>query len=292
MNRRIAWAIALAGVLMLPGCAGGSDPWKEPDSSVEKVAHDLAAGRVEVAWEALPESYRADVQSVIRDGAAKLDAEVWNTTFVALGKVGRILEEKRDFLLANPMLAGQQDNLPQIEMAIDGLATVIRTLSSSEIGDLEQLARLDVGEFLAGTGSKLMDQLRAMPAAEGEESMTAALEKLAATSATVVSRDGERATLRIEAPDEDPQEQVWVQVDGRWVPESMASSWDAEMQKIRDGIAQAEAAMAPDRKQAVMMQLAMVNGVLDRLLATQTAEEFNQQVGALLGLAMGAMMNR
>jgi len=292
MKRTTAWTIALAGVLVLGGCSGSSDPWREPDAAMLKVAQDLSAGHPEVAWEALPPSYREDIESLLHTAAAKMDPEVWSASFQTLDKLGRVLSEKREFILANPMLASQREQLPKIEMALDGTAALIATFSRSSLADLEQLGQLDVEEFLATTGAELLSNLRELPAAEDTESWAASLEDLAQTKVTVVSREGDRATLRIEVPDEEPREETWLRVEQRWVPEEVATSWKDEIGKIRERLENAGTALSPEQKQAVLMQLGMVDGVLDRLLATQTAEEFNQQVSGILGLVMGAMMSR
>ncbi|GAB4221995.1 MAG: hypothetical protein Kow0062_17400 [Acidobacteriota bacterium] len=290
--KRIVWVAAVAAVAALAGCSGSSDPWQEPDATVKILAHDLAAGHPETAWEALPASYREDVQSLLREATERLDGQLWDASFRTLGKLGRVIEEKREFILANPMLQSQKEAIPGLERTLDGMASTLHTLAESDLASFDRLAELDIGEFLATTGVELMAKLRSIPAAEGEESWADSFDKLGRTTVTVLSREDGRAVLRIEVPDEEPREEAWVRVEDRWVPEEIASSWSENISKMRDAIRGAEATDTEEKRQAAMMQLAVVDGVLDQLLATKTAEEFNSKIGAIFGLLMGAMMNQ
>ena len=81
-----------------------------PDGTVERVTDDLAADKPQVVWYALPTKYQTDVKSVIVEFADKMDAELWNRTFAALGELVQVAKEKKEFVLG--AISG---NMPQLD---------------------------------------------------------------------------------------------------------------------------------------------------------------------------------
>jgi len=50
----------------------------------------------------------------------------------------------------------------------------------------------------------------------------------------MVSRDGDQATLRMTAPDEEPEDVQLTRVEGRWVPSEMAADWDVKVAAAKE----------------------------------------------------------
>ena len=300
MNRYakvVALAAACALVLTLLGCSGsnaakGPGPAETPDEAVERVAKGLSQNRPEVLWEALPPSYREDINGLIHEAAAKADPELWNKSFGVIRKVSRLLDEKRDFILSHPMVAQQKEQMGDVEKNWDSVVGIFSVVVNSELGDLEKLEQMDVHDFLAGTGSKLMNEIAKASALTPEDSFRTEMGNLAKTKATVVSSDGDQARVKVEVPGKPAKEEDYVRVEGYWVPAEMANDWDKEMAEARDKIAELSGAQDEQKKQQMMMQIAMVDGALDSLLNANSEAEFQAGVGAMMGMAMGAMMSQ
>lgn len=286
LSRR--WVLLVVAVALL--ACGGTDPWREPDAAVEHVSSQLAEGHPEVLWQGLPASYREDIAGLIHQGAGKLDKDVWNKTFALISKAGKVLEEKREFILANPAIESQAKDRAALEQGLDSLTAVVRTVGESELGDIDKLRTLDVESFLAGTGARIFSELEKASSVAKDDSWTSGLSKLGKTRVTLISREGDEAQVRIEAPGEEPREEALVRVDERWVPREMADEWKEHMDDARGRLDSAAAAMEPSQKKALLTQLSMADGFLDQLHATKTAEEFNGQIGMVIGMLMGSMM--
>jgi len=297
---KLAFVVILALILTFAACSGGDDKNEtasgrsspkaagSADEAVTRVASGLADGRPEVLWQALPASYQDDVTELVHGAAAKMDAEMWNRTFGVLDKLGRVMSEKREFILAHPMVAGQLTDPRAAHSDWDAVVGVFDAVVKSDLADLEKVRQLDVETFLATTGGKLMRQLAEASALTADNAWAQQMENLRNTSAKVVSSSGDRASVWVETPGEQPKEEDYVRVEGKWIPARMVDEWDAEIAEAREKIAGYSGEENAEKKQTTLMQLAMAESVLDTVLAAKNTQEFNASIGSIMGLAMSA----
>ncbi|HEX5043579.1 MAG TPA: hypothetical protein VFV75_11770 [Candidatus Polarisedimenticolaceae bacterium] len=287
-------------VLVALSCAGLGSPRvpDTPDGTVRFVATGLAESRPQVLWQALPSSWQADVTALLHESAEKTDPELYELGWSVAGKVARILDEKQDFILDHPMLAGRIEDREKTEALLHAGAGFLRTLTESELADREALRTLDVETFLAGTGAKLLGDARELSTLlqglPGDLPVTAPhgtfrLNQLQLEDVAVIQRDGGSARLRLVTGGGASAEQDWVQVEERWVPKQMADTWPKALAKAHRQLASAMPASA-ERNQALIVQLRMVDGALEAVLATRTAGEFQAAAGAAFGTILGSAM--
>ena len=188
------------------------------------------------------------------------------------------------------MLTESAGDKKELEAGWDAVAGVLDTLANSELADLSTLENLDVGEFLAGTGGKLMQQMASASALAPDDSWRGEMSRLRRTQVKVVSQDGKSAVVQVEQPGKPPKEETYVQVEGHWVPKKLADGWSDEIAEVRQQIEKMTTESMAENKQAVLMQLSMVDAALDQLLQTETREQFNAALAPIMGMAMGAMM--
>jgi len=294
---RIIW-IAVVGVILAltaTGCGGddgarAAEPAATADEAVKRISEGLADGHPEVLWHALPESYQRDVTELVHEAAGKMDGELWNKSFSVVRKISRVLTEKREFIVEHPMIAGQIKG--DTEEGWDALAEMVDVIASSDLADLDDVKTLDIERFLSETGGELMESLADASALTPEDSYNKAMKDLRATKVTVVSSSGETAVVKTEMPGQPVKEEEYVRVEGKWLPKTLVDEWPAKMAEMKAGVAAFSGDDMQENKQTVLMQLSMVEGALDQLLAAQTAAEFNAGAGAMMGLAMGAMMSQ
>ena len=258
------------------------------DRAVLLVTEGLADGRPQVVWHALPASYQQDVTDLIHEFAGKMDAEMWNRSFGVIQKITLVLSEKREFILDHPMLASQIEDRDEAEEAWDALIDVLEIVVESDLADLDRVEKLDVERFLSGTGVKLMKRFKEIEAFAPANAVPGL--GLQNAEATLISSEGDKARVRMKIPGQPPKEEDFVRVEGKWIPAAMANEWDQTMAEARKQLAGFSGEKMMQNKSALLMQLSMVEGALDQLLATKTAAEFNTAVGGLMGMAMGAMM--
>ena len=262
------------------------------DQAVMRVAEGLKDGRLEVVWQALPASYQRDVTDLIHDFAGAMDAELWDRSFGVVQKATQVLSEKRELILDHPMLQAQIEDREMANEAWESLIGILDVVVHSDLSDLERMKSIDVEEFLSGTGAEVAERFKGMEAFAATEAVSGSLFGPAGAEVTLVSSDGDRARVRFQAPGEDSTEEDFVRVEGKWVPTQMADEWNDTMAAAREQLDGLSGEAMQANKQTTLMQLSMVDGALDQLLATKTPEEFNAAIGGLMGMAMGAMMSQ
>jgi hypothetical protein len=286
-------AAGVAAALLVCACA--RDTSRGPAETAEYVSQQIASGHPAVLWETLPPSHRADVTGLLRDLAAAVDAELWDRSFALLAKLTRLLREKRDFILAHPLLADRVAAAsPEQSRSWEALVEALHVTATSELSSVEKLATLDVEAFLEGTGRRVFGLLQEASAISDDETVgdyEREIDALEQLRATVVSQDEDTATLRIEQPGEEPQIQAWVHVEGHWIPATLAAEWPARMARAREAIAGFERTRAGADREKMLGSLATLDAGLDSLLAAQTQEAFDTGAAMLFVMTLGSLAN-
>ncbi len=257
-----------------------------PDQAVMAVVDGLKEDQPQVIWQALPTSYQNDVSAVVREFAGKMEDSLWGQTFGTLGKLTRVLDEKRQFVLEHPLVAQQLSKSPNAEATYDAVVTLLKTLLSSDISNLQRLSDFDGERFLATTGSQVMAQMGDLVAPAPDPKET--LDEISSLRVTLSRTEGARAWVMVEQPGEETKEVEMVLVEGKWVPAEMAAAWDSGIVSAREQLGQV--AFDPAQTAQAGAMLAMVDGAMEGLLAAQTSEEFQASVQGMISLAMMGVM--
>jgi hypothetical protein len=288
-------ALLLASLLTVgvTGCSQGNAKTfsaATPDETIERIARSVADGKFDAAWQALPPSYQNDLTEIVHQGAAEMDGELWNLTFTVLQKATRILREKRDFILDHPMLAANIENRAEAEAGWDSVVGMFDVVVNSDLADLKKVQHLDVERFLGDAGHELWTKLAQAAELTPGNKFGEAMKDLRATDATVLSVSDRTARVRIESPGKPTREEDYVQVEGRWIPAELADQWDTKMNEARQQLARLSGERGESNRQAMLIQLRMIESVLDNLQAARTAEEFQAGLGAAMGVVAGTAM--
>jgi hypothetical protein len=114
--------------------------------------------------------------------------------------------------------------------------------------------------------------------------------KLRQSKIELVSRDGNQATVRMSAPDEEPEELQLTRVEGRWVPSEMAVDWDVKVAAAKEKLATiTDEELAQGSAQA-MVVIGMADAMLTQLATVESAAELDQALQGLLGPLLGGLM--
>lgn len=225
-------------------------PAETADNAVLAVMEGLNQGHPEVLWDFLPESYQRDLNELVHLFARKMDAELWNKTVAVLRKLVVVLKTKKQFLAAD----------------LTPVANLLETLLAGEAADLEKLKAFDGRLFLAGTGARLIAQLRKL--------LPNVNNMLDFKKVALVKSQGETATVEI-TTSFDTTEREFVRVEGKWVPKDLAEAW---LDQIGNAQAVLSVRLSPDNlaemKTQVLPLLAAVDGVLDHLAAARNQDDF------------------
>jgi len=291
-QRRNLLLMGLFALLILgtTACSRGEAKALGPDETVEHIAQELADGHPEVLWHALPKSYQQDVTDLVHDAAGKMDPELWNRSFGVLQKAALLLDEKREYIFGHPMVAGQMKDPKRTAKDWDAVVGLIRTVSDSELSNLDRVRTLDIEKFLGDTGAELMERLEEASELTSENPYSQSMAQMRKTDATIVTSTEDTATLSIKVPGRAASEERYTRVDDKWLPEELVQGWTESMAEMREQLAQYSPEQNPEKKQAALMQLTMIEAALDTMLQADSAAEFNMSVNAAMGMAMGAMM--
>lgn len=292
--RGIAVLLAMVGCVAMLGCGDGGGSVKVPDTpdgTVKAVAEGLAAGKPQILWAAMPASYQKDVDGLVKDFAANMDAELYDKGWALAGKLVSVLKKQKAFIVASPMMAQAKLDPKKVEAKLDSTVALLDAITSSELSTIAKLKTLDIGKFLAGTGGKVMAAAKELseltPGDEYNKEFIAGLKGL---KVEVVETAADSATLNITPGGESAKKEKFVKVEGKWVPEEMATDWKEAMAEAKKSLASMTKEGMAEAKPMVMGVMAAVDTTLDQLLAADSQAKFDEAAGTAMMSIMGAMM--
>ena len=245
------------------------------ESTFQQTLIAFQEGRLETVFDFLPPSYQADVNTLVRDFAGKMDAEIWSSSFNLVAKVAHLLKSKKTLILS---LDGIKRN-PQIESIKpywDAIATGMHELASGDMSDLSKLKQAKAHDLLASASNVF--RRMPLPAFSDLQVMT-------------VRSDSTTATLSYrETKDADPKQVEFVLIEGKWIPKSIASGWSSSVvdsKALLDELPRQISALKPE----AIKQIDAISGMIDQLQSAKTSDEFDAAVAPLrFTIAFGAQM--
>ena len=289
--KRILWPVVALVLAAVGVPALAVDIPSSPDGTVRAVAEGLADRHPEVLWQALPPTYQKDITELTHAFAERMDPAVWEATFALGSRTAGLLRDKKDIILASSMAEAAGEEREQIEGGWDEMVSMFDSFFSSGVSSLDTLKTIDWEQYIATTGKDLMDLAAEKSKADGDDTFDREFtQKLRQAEVEVISNQGDSATLRMTAPDEEPEEMQLTRVEGRWVPTDMAKDWDKNVAEAKAKLAALTDEEMQQGSMQAMMMIGMVDGVLAQLETVETAEEFDQAIEGLLGPFLGGMM--
>lgn len=280
--------IALTIALTFGWTAASPAPQETADAAVQRVYDAVEQGRLEVAWQALPASYQADIRNLLQTLAPESEAELemWNQSMGVMNKLLRLVRDKGDYILGHPMLAAQVQDASkhdEIRSVMTGIADLLEILFSGPLADPQKMASLDIDAYLADVGPRLYKIFREL------EAKSSGGQTKGKTVIALVSSEGDSARLSFQEPGEEAEEKDFVRVEGKWLPKEMVDGWDEQMEQVQ-GTLEMAALQAQDEEMLAQqrMMLGMLDQSLDQMLAASTQEEFTNAAQALVGAVMMA----
>ncbi|MFQ3168580.1 MAG: hypothetical protein ACI8QI_001129 [Limisphaerales bacterium] len=312
-----AVAVGLASALPLAKAAE-----EGPESFVTTPLKALEEKNPKLIWDMLPASYQKDLNGLVQTFAKEMDAELWDAGFELVGGIGELLTEKKELIAE---MLSEMDESGEVPMSVitSGLemaGTLLDKLTKSDLGSLNKLRTVDLGNVADTFGRDLMKLIEDSAKAAGEADPFG-LEMLRGIKVEVVSEDGNSATIKVsglpEASDfgaltglpsalppglpglpdlgelpfadftdfENGELEV-VKIEGKWIPKEIADGWEDAMSDAEGGMS-GVGEMADEDKQMALGVIKAINGSLTGIKKAKTPEQFQM---ALMQAAMGAMM--
>lgn len=183
-------------------------PNSDPGVAMNRLVADLAAGRGDGVFAALPPKYRQDVDHYLVSRIRPADTKAWRQASEAVARFAESLAAKERFVLASERfeIAG-----PAAEVVRERFGAICRLVAAT--------ARWPGWNEPNGDAKALTSAIAA--AVVQNEELAAELRSLRFETA---SKSKDRATLKVAGRD---RELAVVCIDDVWVPATVADGWDA-----------------------------------------------------------------
>lgn len=278
--------LLIAGTFpLLSGCGKSAQSARAlgPVESMRTMMDGVTNQQMEALWNFLPASYQGDVNGLVHEFSGKMDPEMYNGTFQTLQRITKLLQDKKAYILKNQTINGLPVPPEKVAEFWDPAVGLINTLAQSDLSSLEKLKNFDGEKFLTSSGNQMAKQVirisDLLPQKEGELSFS---EKTKQTKITLVSMEGDTATIKMDVPGKDLTEEKMVKVEGKWIPKNLADNWKSRMDEARKKLAELTPEKVTAQKEKTLTAITKVNEVLTQLESAKTEEEFNKQLNPIV----------
>lgn len=277
-----------SAVVDLSASAKPIDYPESPDAAVRYVTGQLAQMNGEVLWDALPKSYRVDIIDLVRRASEKVDAENYNRSNKLLAQIAVVLESKEEFIRDTKIGGGlPEESRVDLMAALPILSGLLRDLSTGAIAKHEGLREFDGRRFCNESLSGLLRFLDAASELSGEEFSIAGLLDL---EVKVLKKNEASATLEIVVPGNEPEQENFILIEGRWLPGSITQVWTQGIANARESIEAITAEQVEKNRVQSAMALGIFEGILSQIESAQTQEAFDLALQSAAMPLMGLFM--
>ena len=270
-------------------------PGLGPNPTAEETVqalNDLRYADPAFVWDYLPNSYRQDVNDLIRLASKTIGQEMWDALLDPLRKFKQLHDEKHEFLVNSKHWevsapANLEAKKQQMIEAFELFAALIGRLSEGTLGDAQAMQSFDGNDFFAKEFPAMRKD--AVSVAELIEKFdTENRFKQMDFQLELVSVDGDRATIRFTKVTP-PTESKMILVENRWVVEEIATTWDEKVASARGLIEKLGSEQGKQQLNQVIFATGAVSNMINPMLAAETQEQFDGMLQGILGMAGGML---
>jgi hypothetical protein len=265
--------------------------------SLDFVKQQVMSGHPEILWHALPSDFRAAIDgSDFRNQVVpKLrEQSAMNDQVVAIAmKVVQVLATKKEFVLnSQPMSTVPPNFRPLIQQGYDPVVGTLYELFSLS-GATEQLQTMTMTDLLNERGPRLGGHLQSLIKLVPPQMIDQYVSQVRAEQI-----DANRGTITVPSQQGGTETINMVRYEGRWLPESFVTKWQADKDKFPGVLLETMQASQDQNAEALQQTEAMVgmvggmvNGIIDPMLNASNQQQFDQalmQVVAMMQMFSGA----
>lgn len=246
------------------------------EAAFQQILVAFQNGRFDAIYDELPERFQKDLEHLLDSFADKMDPDIWSSANTLVLDIGYTMKNQKSLILGFEAFKRS----PQIELIKphwDTISSRIVGICLDELKNFNQLKRLkkESPRRLLQIASKL---LNGIPLPKFGD----------ITVKTVKSDDTSAVLLYRESKESEPQEVVFVKVEGKWLPKSIVDSWQG---MIRD--TDARIAVFCDRcvtyKTDIQQNLDSIKASLVKIQHAKSSEELSQaMIPMIFTIRLGA----
>ncbi|HBV61880.1 MAG TPA: hypothetical protein DEF45_02550 [Rhodopirellula sp.] len=234
---------------------------------INQIDDAITDGHLIAVYDALPPSYRKDVDDVVKLTASQLNQASWQGLVGTAQRLGDVIVNHQTWFLSSPRIqALPPKDFDAVEEQILPLADLMRVGLSPEATNLNQLQTVNFGQWLTARDKVIAPYLAQLVDRIGLSIGRQVTVKSEKDGVAVISVEQDGASRDIQL----------VSIDGYWVPKTIADEWDANIDSLKGDIAGTTGMI--DSLGAVV---GAFNPALNPLANSQSSDQFH---GAMDGL--------
>ncbi|MFN0055087.1 MAG: hypothetical protein ACKV0T_23180 [Planctomycetales bacterium] len=208
---------------------------EKADVAVRRVLSGLKENRPEVLWEALPASYQRDLNETLHELARHLPADVWQETLQAIAKFSRLEQASLPYSIDGTITDDgeelQRDSRRLVEGLVEGVFQAMDAQTLENLPTQAQAAKTNVEDLWRQIGPTILRLFRYAQYRLRQGSEFPLFSELFSLQVTLKRQESSIAVVAFQHPDVGigPVEIEFVNVEGKWVPRSVAAKWRETM---------------------------------------------------------------
>ncbi|MEM8666951.1 MAG: SHD1 domain-containing protein [Planctomycetota bacterium] len=233
----------------------------------------IAAGHIKAVYDALPPSYRADIDSIVKLATQQIRPSTWQSIVGTAHQAGDLFVTRQNWIFSSPRLdALDEDQMDQLRGPVLAFANVLRVGLEPSATQVDRLQAIPFSEWLAERDKAVAPYL-------------AQMFRYSDTFGRTISVDSERdgvATVSLKQGSTTTKVQ-FVSVEGYWVPKTLADTWSSRVDSWK----------AEVNGGGVDTMAALIQGTAGTLMQTlasaSDANQFHTAMDPILPIAQGAI---
>ena len=234
---------------------------------LSQIEEAVADGHILAIYDALPPSYRKDIDDLVLLGAQRMNANSWQGLVGTAHRLSDLIVTRQNWFRSSPRI---QALPPEKYDLVDGqillMAGLLRVGLSPEAADLNQLQSMSFREWLAERDEAIAPFLAGLV-----EQMDIGLQR----QITVTAENGDAAAITI-GQDGASRPMELVNVEGYWVPKNIAVPWAENVAGWK-----ADIANSTSQIDTLGSVLGALSPALDPLAQAQNAADFHAAMEGL-----------
>jgi hypothetical protein len=245
-------------------------PNAQPVEFLTQLETAIKGGHIVAIFDALPPSYRNDVNEIVKLAAQKIDPNTWQTLVGTAHQLGDLIVTHQRWFLSSPRIeALPPDQHDKIEGEVLTFAGLLRDGLSPEAMQLDQLQTMDFGQWLAGRDQAIAPHLAQIfqQFGNGTSQQFTVESEQDGTAVVNIERNGVKARV------------TYTLVEGYWVPKTIADKWAESVESWKKELAETPAGSMLGN---YALMLEPIAPMLEPLASATDAGRFHEEMEAIL----------
>ncbi|MDG2223482.1 MAG: hypothetical protein P8L85_19020 [Rubripirellula sp.] len=238
---------------------------------LEQLDDAVAAGHIQAIYDALPPSYRADIDSLVKLAAERIKPATWQAITGTAYQVGDLMVTRQNWFLSSPrMKTLDADQVEKVRGQVLALANVLRVGLSPDVIQVDRMLAVPFSQWLKERDREVAPYIAQL--FNYDDSLARAI--------VVESEKNGLAQVSL-TQDSQTSKVTYVSVDGYWVPKTLADQWPSMIEDWKNELSNGAASLDT---YAALIQ-AVAGPALQSLANAQNSGDFHAAMEPVFPIA-------